>query len=135
MKTIQALTDKFAVGLSLVCAAHCLLFPVLVALLPSLAVLGLESESFHFWMVVLVIPTSIYALTLGCKNHKNYRLLILGAVGVGFLISALVFGEMYGEMAEKILTLTGAALIAVGHLLNYRLCRESKTSEAACACS
>ena len=57
MKTLQAKTDKLAIGFSLACAIHCLTVPTLLVLLPSLTVLQLDSEAFHFWMVAAVIPT------------------------------------------------------------------------------
>ena len=56
MSNSQIVTDKAAIGLSLLCAIHCLAFPLLVVLVPSLVALPLHNESFHFWMVVAVIP-------------------------------------------------------------------------------
>lgn len=51
--------DKFAIGLSAMCAIHCLAVPVLLVLLPSAAALGLGNEQFHFWMLVAVLPSSL----------------------------------------------------------------------------
>ena len=133
MKTEQALTDKVAIGLSLMCAIHCLAIPLLFLLLPSAAVLPLENEAFHFWLVVGVIPSSVYALTLGCKQHKRYRLLTMGAIGLSLLVLALVLGEdQIGETGEKVLTIVGAGFIAIGHWLNLRLCRVNDVNVASC---
>ena len=133
MKTVQAITDKLAIGLSLMCAIHCLAITSLIALLPSLVALGLDNEVFHLWMVVVVLPSSVYALTLGCKQHKRYRLLIWGCIGLTLLVMALVFGEeRIGEDGEKILTVLGAGFVAVGHWFNYRLCQEQKHVRCAC---
>lgn len=127
MNSIQTLTDKTAIGLSLLCAIHCLASPLLVVLLPSLSALQLDNEAFHFWMVVAVVPTSVYALTMGCKQHKHYRLLTYGFIGLACLISAVVLGEaLLGEAGEKILTVIGATIIAYGHFQNYRLCQQHK---------
>lgn len=104
MKTAQEVTDKLAIGLSLMCAIHCLALTTLLALLPSLVALQLDNEAFHLWMVVAVIPSSVYALTLGCKQHKRYRLLILGFMGLTLLVMALVLGEEHiGEAGENYL--------------------------------
>ena len=131
MISTQAFTDKTAMSLSLLCAIHCLASPLIIVMLPSLAALPLDGEAFHVWMVLAVIPTSIYALTMGCKQHKRYRLLIMGLVGLLFLLSAVLTGEaIIGEFWEKTLTVTGAAIIAFGHYWNYRLCRH----EDYCAC-
>ncbi len=133
MNTTQAATDKFAIGLSLGCAIHCLALPGLLALLPSMTALQLDNEVFHFWMLVAVIPTSIYALTLGCKQHKRYRLPILGVIGLGLLVAALALGEdRIGEAGEKIMTVIGASLVAIGHWFNYRLCHAQKHEHCSC---
>lgn len=133
MKTASAVRDKLAIGLSLMCAIHCLALPALLALLPGMAALQLDNETFHLWMVAAVLPSSIYALTLGCKQHKRYRLLIVGSIGLVLLVLALVLGEeRIGETAEKVLTIIGAAFVAVGHWFNYRLCRTREYKNCAC---
>jgi len=136
---MQNALDKTAIGLSLLCAAHCLALPLVLVLLPSLAALQLNYEAFHFWMVIAVLPTSLYALTMGCKQHKRYRLLLLGSVGLILLVSAVVLGEaVIGELGEKALTLVGAAFIAYGHYTNFRLCQlrqhQSQSQHQDCSC-
>lgn len=123
-------TDKFAIGLSAACAVHCLALPLIATILPSVLTLPFADESFHFWMVVLVIPSSAYALTLGCKKHKHYRIAILGLMGLVMMVLAIALGERINESQEKLLTLLGASFIAAGHFFNYRLCRKSDQ----CAC-
>jgi hypothetical protein len=71
MKALPISTDKIAISLSTLCVIHCLSLPLLVALLPSFTVLSLHGEAFHFWMVVAVIPISLFALQMGCKKHKK----------------------------------------------------------------
>ena len=88
MKSYQIGADKFSITLSVVCAFHCLILPIIISLAPTLAALNLDDERFHFWMVVAVLPISVYGLSLGCKKHKRYQLLILGFVGLSLLISA-----------------------------------------------
>ena len=125
MKNIQVIADKAAVSLSVLCVFHCLATPLLIMFIPTLAGLFFTEESFHLWMVVAVLPLSVYALTVGCKKHKRYRVLAIGAVGLTILIGAALFGhDLVGETGEKVLTVLGAAIIAVGHILNFRLCRQ-----------
>ena len=133
MRTAQMVTDKLAIGLSLACAIHCLALPILLVLLPSAAALQFNNESFHLWMVVAVLPTSIYALSMGCKQHKHYRLLFLGSFGLALLVMALALGEeRIGEAGEKILTSIGASFVAIGHWLNYRHCQTQNNADCAC---
>ena len=133
MKTTQAITDRLAIGLSLMCVIHCLAITSLLALLPSVVALPLENEAFHLWMVVAVLPSSAYALILGCKQHKRYQLVILGSIGLILLVLALALGEeRIGEFGEKILTVFGAGFVAVGHWFNFRLCQTQKNTDCAC---
>lgn len=123
MKTVQVMTDKLAVGFSLACVIHCLALPALLVLLPSITALQLDNEAFHFWLVLAVIPTSLYAITLGCKQHRRYRLFVLCGTGLAMLLSALILEERIGEAGEQLLTVLGSSFIVIGHWLNYRLCR------------
>ena len=133
MKTEQAVTDKMAIGLSIACAIHCLAVPVLILMLPSIAALNLDNEAFHLWMVVAVIPCSVYALSLGCKEHSRYQFISLGFTGLAMLVLALALGEArIGESGEKILTVLGASFVAVAHWLNFRLCRAQDHKDCAC---
>ncbi len=125
MKTIQTFSDKFAIGLSLLCTVHCLLLPLALVFIPSLAAMQFTDERFHLWMLSAVIPSSIVALTLGCRQHQHYRLLLLGFAGL-FLLCLAVLGEsIIGKTGETTLTLFGAALVATGHLMNYHLCQQN----------
>ncbi len=122
--------DKVAISISSLCVAHCLIFPVMVVLIPSLSVLGLTSESFHFWMIVTVIPSSIYALAIGCKKHAQISICLIGALGLSCLIFAFLLGaDILGERGEKVLTLFGAIHIAMAHIKNFKLCQQHKNCE------
>ncbi len=128
-KILQSLTDKLAIGLSLGCIIHCLATPALLILIPSLSALHLDNHAFHFWMVIAVLPTSIYALTLGCKKHKRYPLLLLASLGLVILLSPFLLGEEYlSEILEISLTVIGASLISVSHWFNLRLSCQPRLS-------
>jgi len=131
MKNTLAIGDKTAISLSLLCTVHCLALPLFAALLPSAAAVALKDELFHLWVVLAVVPISIYTLTMGCKRHRRYRVLILGGIGIAVLgASVLIDHHILGELWEKTLTVVGAIFIAAGHFWNYRLCRQ----EDKCPC-
>ena len=124
MKNIQTVSDKTAISLSIVCALHCLALPSLLVILPSLTALNLADEMVHLWMLVAVIPISIYALTMGCRKHKQLSIMLLGLVGLAVLIAAALLGhDILGEAGEKAVVTTGAFIIAVSHWQNHQLCR------------
>jgi hypothetical protein len=109
---------------------HCFATPVILALLPSFAVLQINGEQFHLWVLAAVLPTSLLALSLGCKKHKRTRYMACGVVGLAFLIIAVLLGY---EEAEKALTLIGSAFIALAHWFNYQQC--FKKNNEKCRCS
>ena len=73
MKT-QLFTDKFAMTLSTVCLVHCLFAPSLIVLSYSAISMSVESELIHKVILLLTIPVSLLALSLGYKNHKSIAL-------------------------------------------------------------
>ena len=120
------LLDKFAVSTSAICAIHCLFLPLLLVVSPALGATIFGQESFHVWLLWLVIPLSFVALSLGCRKHKNWLVVMFGLAGLTFLISAATLGhDILGETGERIATLIGAVFIAVGHMRNYTLCRRA----------
>ena len=135
MKLLSLYADKLAISLSMLCLLHCLALPLLLVIIPSLATLPMAQESFHFWMVIAVLPTSIYALTLGCKKHRNYTVVSYGLVGLAILFAAVLLDEhflaehLFGEVGEKLLTTIGAILIAIAHVKNFTLCRHHENCD------
>ena len=130
MRALQILSDKTAIGLSFLCTLHCLALPLLLVVLPSLAAMPFADEVFHLWMLALVIPISIFALTSGYRRHQSRDLLILGGAGLLIMILAAVFGhDIVGEAGEKWGTVIGAVMLAWGHFKNYRLCQHMDNCE------
>ena len=126
MNNIQVVSDKAAISLSFVCAMHCLAMPLIIVMLPALTVFNLQDEAVHWWMLIAVIPTSLLALTMGCRKHKNYSVMSIGLFGIAILIVTAFFGhDLLGETGENISTVIGALVVAVGHVKNQRLCSRS----------
>jgi len=130
MNNLSSHTNNLAIGLSTMCVIHCLATPLLTVLLPSLTALQFESEAFHSWLLIAVIPTSLFSLAMGCKQHQNYRVLMVGIVGLLFLITAVFVEDLAnGELLEKMFTIIGASIVAFGHIMNFRLCRKQHKCE------
>jgi hypothetical protein len=125
MKNIQSISDNTAISLSLLCIIHCLALPLIIVMLPTLTIFNLQDEAVHFWMLGAVIPTSLFALTMGCRKHNNYNVIGLGIVGLTIILASAFLGHVFGETGETVLTTVGAIFIAVVHLINQRLCRQS----------
>jgi hypothetical protein len=114
---------------------HCLFAPSLIILSYSSLALTLESELIHKAILLLTIPVSIFAISLGYKNHSNNSIIFTGIAGLTILISALLVGESIGENAELILTILGSLMVITCHYRNYNACKKlncdcHETSEA-----
>ena len=131
LATSIANIDRFAVSLSLLCVVHCLLTPILLVAMPSLTSTVLGGEKLHLLLVFLILPTSLFSLTLGCKRHSRWIFWIAGLVGLALLIAG-GFVEPLGldHHWETRLTLIGSAFVASAHILNFIECR--KRAEHGC---
>jgi hypothetical protein len=143
--------DHFAIGMAVVCAVHCLLTPILIIALPIIATSFFVHKDFHLWMILLVLPTTTFAVFMGCRKHKDRWVAVMSAVGLSILIFALVEERMQHSMygAEAIhadscefcsrglaeegipmhagawFNTVGGLFLAAAHIRNFRLCRKS----------
>ncbi|NQY32090.1 MAG: MerC domain-containing protein [Coraliomargarita sp.] len=144
--------DQIAISLAALCAVHCLLTPVLIAILPIIATSFFVHQDFHFWMLLFVVPTTGFAVFMGCRKHKDKWVGTLSALGLSILIVALVCERQnkaaYVVSAENAahcehcvrdatesplpthaaawFNTLGGLFLAGGHVRNFRLCRKNK---------
>lgn len=122
---VQRLLDQLAISASALCLMHCLITPFLLVAVPVLSSTFLAGEAFHRFMVIFVLPLSGIALYIGCRDHKDSAVIALGGLGLIALVTIAFFGhDLLGETGEKIATVISAIVLSMGHLRNYRLCRE-----------
>lgn len=127
--------DKFAILLSGICLVHCLLTPVLITLLPIVSSSSLvEDILFHQLMLWVVLPTSVTALFLGCRKHKQFLIAAPGIIGISILVAVAFFGHAwFGIVGEKVATSVGGLVLALSHYLNYRACQDATCEDNDCA--
>ena len=131
MEQVGMKTDKAAIGLSLLCVVHCLLTPVAIVMFPALGATFLEGESFHYALLLFVLPISLFSLSLGCRKHGHRNILLIGFFGLFLLSLILLVGEeTLGELGEKLATVAGAVVVASAHLLNFKACQNKKCHSA-----
>lgn len=118
---IQRFTDYTSISLAGLCAAHCFLTPAALILFPVVGSTFLSEEIFHELMLLLVVPASVIAIFLGCRRHKDLNVIMLGVLGLCFLLVGAFAATGY---EESVLTFIGAFIMVSGHLRNFRLCRE-----------
>jgi carbon starvation protein CstA len=123
MKFSQKKMDQAAIGVSMLCILHCIFLPLMLILVPVVWLQVLADESVHKFLVCIAFIISLVALSIGCKRHKGWHVLVLGITGFACLIFAVLFGhDVLGENMERIMTVVGSCLVIACHIRNYRLC-------------
>ena len=139
--------DSFVIGMSVICAIHCMMTPVLVAVLPVVVSTFWVHKDFHLWMLLLVMPMATFSLFLGCRKHKSRLVMVLGLLGLGVLASVAVNEPLFHstlavqEHADCVLctqresgsllspttlaNVLGAVLLTCAHVRNFLLCRRA----------
>ena len=103
--------------------------PVLLVAYPIGIVVTLSDEIFHLFMVSLALPLSLVSLYVGYGHHKRNQLIVFGGIGLVTLMFPLVAPhELISESGETGLTFSGALILCMAHIVNFRLC----TAEQAC---
>ena len=121
----QVNADKASITLSLACMIHCLLMPSFLVLTSGFFALSIDNELIHKAFLIIVLPVSLYALITGYRNHKILSYFYIGTSGLWLLVFAVFFGEgVFGELAEKSLTLLVSIIVASAHYKNYKACKE-----------
>lgn len=107
------------------CAIHCLGTPFLLIMAPALASTTLADEAFHKGLLFFVLPISVLALSKAYLHHRQMSVVLYGTIGLAMLLFAALWGhDLLGESGERIITLSGAAIVALAHLKNVRLCQK-----------
>ena len=116
--------DHAAIALSGLCLIHCLLLPIIIVGLPLLA--QFNAAHFHAQILIVVVPVSLFAFTLGYRHHGNKAIVAWGAAGIAILfIAGTVAHANYGVLADSLLTMAGSVVLATAHYRNNRLTRHS----------
>jgi hypothetical protein len=108
--------DRWAIGLSGLCAVHCISTVLLVTVFASAGGV-LFSHGVHEIGLGIAILVGTVALVRGSLEHGYILPAAIGGIGLGVMAGALTMGH-HGD--EILLTLFGVAILALGHDLNRR---------------
>ncbi len=107
-------------GLSLLCAIHCFLTAVLLALAPVLGTLALFDESVEEVLIVVAVIVAAVVLAAGFRKHRRRK--VLGLFVLAVVLIAI--GRSGAEGAfEVVFVGTGATALAVSQFWNLHLSR------------
>lgn len=113
--------SKIGGWVSVACAIHCLMGPVLLGLLPIVGAKGELAEKLEGPLILLSVLIGTTAILVGYREHRRRSTLILLAVSVAALAAGRYFAP---ESLEEPLIVGGAAIMAIGQFINLRFQRD-----------
>ena len=122
---MQKIIDNLGITISSICAIHCVLLPLIFIIAPYSF---LASHAFHEALIYFILPCGVIAFYLGCRKHKDFRVAILGSLGLLSLLAALLLHDLHNEhqtnegMYTVLITILGSVLLVISHLRNRKLC-------------
>lgn len=124
--TTTLLWDRLGIGVSGICAIHCLVFPIIISLLPIWPVATAIHDWTHPVFIVLLIPTVYFAAQ---RSHYSKKVTVPLVTGLVMVILGWLLGHFwFGAGTETLLTLLGSAVLIAGHWMNFRHHRVCKNS-------
>ena len=121
--------DQIGIWASSLCAAHCLLTPIVLSL-SAVSVHFLPSEErIHRILAVSIALVGAIALVKRYRSHRRLRVPMLMAIGLALIFCGAWFGDrLPSHAAEVAVTLIGSAFMIAAHRTNHTFCRD-------CSCS
>ena len=111
--------DAVSIGASFACANQCALLPLFFSSLPLLGINILHNVPFELGMILLSFGIGAYSLYHGYKkHHHSYRPIILFTIGIGLMLSRMLFRDL-----DLILLFPAAFFIIIAHINNHNSCR------------
>ena len=89
---MQKIIDNLGITISAACAIHCVLLPAILIIAPYSF---FASHEFHETLIYFILPFAAVAFFLGCKKHGDYKVLIMGSIGIILLATSLVIHEVF----------------------------------------
>ncbi|MDT8438139.1 MAG: MerC domain-containing protein [Wenzhouxiangellaceae bacterium] len=114
--------DRLGIAVSAFCLLQCLALPLALVFSPLAGYALFDHELFHRILLLLILPVSILAFTLGFWRHRNLRMLVPAGIGLGLLLLAgwLEHGHRLAPGWIALVTSAGGIGLIVGHLINMR---------------
>lgn len=113
--------DRVGFAASFLCAVHCALLPVALALLPAFGLNVGGWVDIDQAFVVFATLLGVTTLTLGWRRHRAYRAWALLLPGLA-LVWAGSFTPLHDHsITHVVVMVTGGLMLAGAHLLNLRL--------------
>lgn len=130
---LHTLLDRIGATGSLLCAIHCALLPLLIALLPSLGIGLWLGDGFEAGFVAFASLFGLAVLVWSYRRHRAVRALGLLLPGLAALWIAVLYPPLHHSMVPHAVAMTfGGTLVGLAHVANLRL-NHGHVHDASCA--
>jgi len=123
--------DRIGFAASFLCALHCALLPVLLALMPLLGTKLAGMEGIDTVFVAFVSVLGITTMTLGWRRHREWPAVLLLLAGLALLWTDSVTHLHEHTILHAVVMTLGGLSVAAAHFLNLRL---THAHSASCCC-
>jgi hypothetical protein len=118
--------DVLGISVSVACAIHCAVLPIVLTSLPIFGTNIIGHTGFELSMITLSAIVGTLALWHGYnKHHRRLLPVVIFITGMVLLASRLLF-----KFNEIYFLLPGVICIIWAHWLNYGLCRKANHCQA-----
>lgn len=132
-KVHRKLLDRVGAFGSLLCALHCALLPLVIAVLPSLGVAAWLGTGFEEAFVLFATALGLFSMVWGYRRHRAVRALSLLVPGLLVLWVGVLYTPLHESLIPHAIAMTfGGTLVGLAHLANLRL-NHLHVHDATCA--
>ena len=129
----RSLLDRIGATGSLLCAIHCALLPLVIAVLPSLGVAAWLGSGFEEGFVLFATGLGLFSMVWGYRRHRAVQALSLMIPGLAVLWFGVLYQPLHQSLIPHAIAMTfGGTLVGLAHLANLRL-NHIHVHDASCA--
>lgn len=129
----RRLVDRLGFTGSFICAIHCALLPLLIALLPSLGIATWLGDGFERGFVLFASLLGLFSVAWGYRRHRAIRATGLLLPGLAVLWIAVLYPPLHHTLVPHAVAMTlGGTLVGLAHVVNLRL-NHGHVHDATCA--
>jgi hypothetical protein len=121
-RSLSRWVDSLGTVGAMLCAVHCALLPVALALLPVLGLGILASAGFEKGFVLFATALASVSLWHGFRRHRAYHAFAILAPGLIALWAGILVPRLHESVVPHAVAMSvGGTLVAIAHLANIRL--------------
>ena len=124
------IADRVGATASFVCAVHCALLPLIIAVLPAIGLGVLANHAFERAFIAFAAVLAVVSLATGFRRHRRFRAFGFLLPGVALMLAGLIVDFDARPVLHAVLVSAGGTLVALSHLANLRLAHRHVHDEA-----